>query len=148
MRAGHLFSSARIYISQLLAAAHPGVLFSMGHTANGKAAESYQKCCQGLARLGYVVLGFDPIGQGERINYPDSSGTRTELGAVTQEHFVPGKQLLSFWRFGFATLRLGCNPQPGLPGIASAGRSKARWRQLVSPVAERLRCYLLASIRG
>src|SRR5213079_2869036 len=48
---------------------HPGVLFQMGHSLNGKAYESYQKCCQGLARLGYVVLAFDPFGQGERTYY-------------------------------------------------------------------------------
>ena len=35
-----------------------------------RAARLYQRCCQGLARLGYVVLGFDPMGQGERTYYP------------------------------------------------------------------------------
>src|SRR5689334_12194080 len=39
---------------------HPGVLFQMGHSTNGKGAVTYQRCCQGLVQLGYVVLAFDP----------------------------------------------------------------------------------------
>lgn len=66
----------------------------MGHYYSGKAYASYQKCCQGLAHLGYVVLAFDPIGQGERIAYPDASGTNTRLASVTDEHDLPGKQFL------------------------------------------------------
>lgn len=66
----------------------------MGHANNGKAYASYQKCCQGLARLGYIVLAFDPMGQGERIAYPDASGTNSRLGSATDEHDITGKQLL------------------------------------------------------
>lgn len=44
----------------------PGVLLPCGHSANGKAYESYQKAAILLARHGFVVLCFDPVGQGER----------------------------------------------------------------------------------
>jgi dienelactone hydrolase len=71
----------------------PGVLFQMGHTTNGKAGDLYQRCCQGLARLGYLVLGFDPMGQGERIYYPVAGGSRSRLGA-DEEHTYPGRQML------------------------------------------------------
>ena len=36
------------------------------------------------------------MGQGERIQYPDSSGTQTRLQDVDSEHTVPGKQMLLF----------------------------------------------------
>lgn len=73
----------------------PGVLFQMGHSLNGKAAEPYQKCCQGLARLGYVVLAFDPMGQGERTYYPrPNGGTLTRLDSADEEHTLPGRQML------------------------------------------------------
>lgn len=72
----------------------PGALFQMGHSLNGKAAEPYQKCCQGLARLGYVVLAFDPMGQGERTYYPQPNGVLTRLGSADDEHTVPGRQML------------------------------------------------------
>jgi dienelactone hydrolase len=86
--------SANLYIPTTRKPPHPGILFQMGHAGNGKAYASYQKCCQGLARLGYLVLAFDPMGQGERINYPDASGIQTRLSSVDDEHDRPGKQLL------------------------------------------------------
>lgn len=44
----------------------PGVLLPCGHSANGKAYSSYQKASILLAQNGFVVLCFDPLGQGER----------------------------------------------------------------------------------
>lgn len=66
----------------------------MGHSANGKGYDLYQRCCQGLVQLGYVVLAFDPIGQGERTNYPKPDGWLTRLRSPTEEHTVPGRQML------------------------------------------------------
>jgi dienelactone hydrolase len=85
---------ANLYIPSSGKAPYPGVLFQMGHTSNGKAGDTYQRCCQGLARLGYVVLAFDPMGQGERIYYPGSSLQRTRLRSADDEHTTPGKQML------------------------------------------------------
>lgn len=89
-----VFVSANLYLPAAGKPPYPAVLFQMGHSNTGKAYASYQKCCQGLARLGYIVLAFDPMGQGERISYPDASGTNTRLGSATAEHDVPGKQFL------------------------------------------------------
>jgi dienelactone hydrolase len=86
--------SANLYTPRTGHPPYPGVLFQMGHSPLGKGYEPYQRCCQGLAQLGYLVLAFDPMGQGERINYPDSAGTGTRLGSATAEHDVPGKQML------------------------------------------------------
>ena len=85
---------ANLYIPSSGKPPYPGVLFQMGHTPNGKAADTYQRCCQGLARLGYLVLAFDPMGQGERIYYPGSSLHRTRLQSSDDEHTTPGKQML------------------------------------------------------
>jgi dienelactone hydrolase len=89
-----LFVSANLYLPTTGRPAYPGILFQMGHSLEGKAYPSYQKCCQGLARLGYVVLAFDPMGQGERIYYPNADGTDTRTGSADAEHTVPGKQML------------------------------------------------------
>ncbi|WP_411963949.1 alpha/beta hydrolase family protein [Haloferax sp. YSMS24] len=51
---------------------HPGILFPCGHTDAAKADELTQKACIELARNGFVVLVFDPISQGERVQYVDS----------------------------------------------------------------------------
>lgn len=89
-----LFVVANLYVPSTGKPPYPGVLFQMGHAGEGKAYPSYQKCCQGLAQLGHVVLAFDPMGQGERIAYLDSSGLNTRLPSIDEEHSVPGKQFL------------------------------------------------------
>ena len=88
------FVNANLYVPTTSQPPYPGVIFQMGHTENGKAGGSYQMCCQGLARLGYMVLAFDPMGQGERIFYPTAAGGHTRRESVDDEHTYPGKQLL------------------------------------------------------
>ena len=69
----------------------PGVIGTCGHSANGKAAEPYQSFAQGLARQGYVVLIFDPIGQGERLQYTDEQ-LKPRQGIGVSEHLLAGNQ--------------------------------------------------------
>jgi len=64
---------------------HPGVLVPCGHSANGKAAEPYQRVCILLAKNGLAVLCYDPIGQGERAQLLDDQG-KPALGGGTNEH--------------------------------------------------------------
>ncbi len=89
-----VYVSANLYIPRGAKPPLPGVLFQMGHALNGKASGPYQRCCQALAQLGYLVLAFDPMGQGERVHYPDASGYRTRLASADDEHTVPGRQML------------------------------------------------------
>src|SRR5689334_24889270 len=44
--------AANLYIPLRGNPPFPGVLFQMGHTANGQAGDLYQRCGQGLARRG------------------------------------------------------------------------------------------------
>jgi dienelactone hydrolase len=90
----NLFVTANLYIPKSFKPPYPGILFQMGHTPNGKAGATYQRCCQGLAQLGYLVLGFDPMGQGERIYYPDASGIKTRLAHQDDEHSYAGRPML------------------------------------------------------
>ena len=69
----------------------PGVVGTCGHSSNGKAAEPYQGFAQGLARQGYVVLIFDPIGQGERLQYADDQ-LKSRIGVGVREHLYAGNQ--------------------------------------------------------
>jgi cephalosporin-C deacetylase-like acetyl esterase len=85
---------ANLYVPKSGKGPYPGVLFQMGHSKNGKAATVYQYCCQGLARLGFVVLAFDPMGQGERTYYPNPKTGLTRLASADDEHTVPGKQAI------------------------------------------------------
>jgi dienelactone hydrolase len=85
--------SGNLYIPTTGRPPYPGVLYQMGHTLNGKGDATYQLCCQTLAGLGYVVLAFDPMGQGERTYYPGPVPSRSRLGA-DEEHTYPGRQML------------------------------------------------------
>ena len=81
----------------------PGVVATCGHSDNGKANATYQSFSQALARMGYVVFIFDPLGQGERLQYPDDRlGSRVGIGV--REHLCAGNQqflvgeFLGAWR--------------------------------------------------
>jgi hypothetical protein len=91
----NLFIPANLYVPTPGRDRYPAVLFQSGHYWEGKAYPSYQRMCQGLAQQGYVVLAFDPMGQGERIYYRNSSGGSV-LPSCDAEHTVPGKQFLLF----------------------------------------------------
>ncbi|RMG01562.1 MAG: metalloendopeptidase, partial [Planctomycetota bacterium] len=52
----------------------PGVLVPCGHSANGKASEPYQRICILLAKNGIAALCYDPIDQGERLQFFDEEG--------------------------------------------------------------------------
>ncbi len=85
------FVTANLYVPKEARFPAPAVLGVCGHSDNGKAHPPYQSFCQGLARQGYVVLIFDPIGQGERLQLPDEH-LKSRLHAGTAEHGMVGNQ--------------------------------------------------------
>jgi len=95
--------TANLYLPKDRRLPLPGVVGTCGHTANGKAGETYQSFAQGLARLGYICLLFDPIGQGERLQYAGVDVT-PRIGPGTGEHLHAGNQqflvgeFLGSWR--------------------------------------------------
>lgn len=83
--------TANLYIPTVGPGPFPGVVGSCGHSSNGKAAEAYQSFAQGLARMGHVCLIFDPIGQGERLQYLQDD-TKSRIGVGVSEHIHAGNQ--------------------------------------------------------
>ena len=67
---------------------HPAVLMSMGHWDSGKGAG--QLLASNLARKGFVVLAYDPVGQGERQQAYDARFGRSLIGGATEQHFNNG----------------------------------------------------------
>jgi cephalosporin-C deacetylase-like acetyl esterase len=88
-----LYVTANLYVPAT-AGRHPAILGPLGHSANGKAWPSYQKLFSNLARKGYVVLAYDPFGQGERIEYPGARAGQSALGGGTSEHEYAGRRLV------------------------------------------------------
>jgi dienelactone hydrolase len=83
--------TANLYVPKGRMSPMPGVVGSCGHSVNGKANEAYQSFAQGLARLGYVCLLFDPIGQGERLQYGHVEKEHRP-GVGVGEHLLAGNQ--------------------------------------------------------
>jgi dienelactone hydrolase len=94
------FVTANLYVSNGKKFPLPGVVASCGHSDNGKAAEAYQSFAQGLARLGYVVLIFDPIGQGERLQYAHLEAKRRPRIGVGEHLYAGNQQFLVGEFFG------------------------------------------------
>ena len=67
---------------------HPAVLVPAGHATNGKI--HYQVLSQSLASRGYVVIAWDPIGQGERSQFWDAKAGKSRYNLVCAEHAVMG----------------------------------------------------------
>ncbi|WP_254507975.1 alpha/beta hydrolase family protein [Anatilimnocola floriformis] len=83
--------TANLYVPKNRKFPLPGVVGSCGHSATGKAIDAYQSFAQGLARQGYVTLIFDPIGQGERLQYVDAN-LKPRRGNGVSEHLYAGNQ--------------------------------------------------------
>ena len=69
---------------------YPAVLFQSGHTQEGKPEP--QRAAANLALKGFVVLCFDPIGQGEREQTYDPQLKAPAAGWSVNEHIQAGAQ--------------------------------------------------------
>jgi cephalosporin-C deacetylase-like acetyl esterase len=69
----------------------PAIVVAPGHYFTGKASD--YTFASTFARNGFAVLSYDPIGQGERLQYPDPANPGTTLlKASTGEHGEAGLQ--------------------------------------------------------
>jgi len=82
--------TALVYVPDGPAGRKPAVLLACGHSPVGKAHPGYQEIAVRLARRGYVVLCWDPVGQGERSQFWDRARGRSRYNLVCGEHAVLG----------------------------------------------------------
>ncbi len=87
------FVPALLYKPKRIVSPLPGVLSPCGHSTTGKAAGPYQILHINLAKRGYVVLTYDPVGQGERSQFWDAQNGRSRFNLSCGEHAVLGNPL-------------------------------------------------------
>ncbi|MBI5691511.1 MAG: acetylxylan esterase [Verrucomicrobia bacterium] len=84
--------TANLYLPTNRSGKLPAVVGTCGHSATGKAGDTYQSFAQGLARLGYICLIYDPIGQGERLQHV-ADNWKPRHGVGTSEHLYVGARM-------------------------------------------------------
>src|SRR5436189_3563568 len=83
-----VYVTALVYFPNNHTSKHPAVLVPAGHAPDGKF--HYQSLSQRLAGRGYVVISWDPVGQGERSQFWDASAGKSRYNLVCGEHAVIG----------------------------------------------------------
>ncbi len=83
-----VYVTANLYVPDGSAARRPAVLVPCGHSSTGKLY--YQSMGHRLAKLGYVVLCWDPVGQGERSQFWDAGKGKSRYNLICGEHAVLG----------------------------------------------------------
>ena len=83
-----VYVTALVYVPDDHTTRHPAVLVPAGHAADGKF--HYQALSQRLAGRGYVVISWDPVGQGERSQFWDAKAQKSRYNLICAEHAVMG----------------------------------------------------------
>lgn len=83
-----IYIPALVYVPDDGPRKHPAILVPAGHSPKGKIF--YQALCQRLVRRGYVVIAWDPVGQGERSQFWDAKSSASRYNLICAEHAVMG----------------------------------------------------------
>lgn len=70
----------------------PAIIYCSGHSEDGYRSPVYQYTIINLVMKGFIVFAFDPVGQGERLEYYDREKGKSTAGGPTKEHSYPGNQ--------------------------------------------------------
>ena len=87
--------TASLYVPTTGSGPFPGIISPCGHYPLGRMIPTYQTAYLSLVKSGFVVLAYDPIGQGERRQFWNPETGADEVpGGPTTEHSMHGQLLL------------------------------------------------------
>jgi cephalosporin-C deacetylase-like acetyl esterase len=151
------FVTANVYIPTHVQPPFPAVVGVAGHSATGKAIGTYQYAWIGMVKRGFLVIAFDPPGQGERSEYFDTKTGKSSVGIGVPEHNMAGIQGLltgaPFARYeawdgirAFDYLLTRNDVDPKRIGVAgnSGGGTQSAYLAVVEPrlAASVISCYM------
>ncbi len=93
---GDLWVTGNLYVPTTGGPRFPAIISPCGHYPLARMTPQYQSAYISLAKSGFVVLSYDPIGQGERRQYWNPATDVTEVGGPVFEHSMAGQLLLLF----------------------------------------------------
>jgi hypothetical protein len=88
------YVTATLFIPNGVITPGPAILFCTGHSAIAYRRDLYQLPLLNLVKKGFIVLAFDPVAQGERMQYMDEKTGKSLIGGSTHEHSYPAVQTL------------------------------------------------------
>jgi cephalosporin-C deacetylase-like acetyl esterase len=146
--------AANLYVPTSSAGPFPAVISPCGHSPEARMYPEYQFLYLNLVKAGFVVLAYDPIGQGERRHYWNPQTNRNEIGGpVTWEHDMPGHLLFllgenltqyRIWDGMRAVDYLVTRPEVDPERIGCTGHSGGGTLTLfISAVDQRIRCAVM-----
>src|SRR5665213_3759893 len=128
----------------------PAIISPCGHYPLARMFPQYQSVYVNLVKSGFVVMGYDPIGQGERRQYWNPKTNVNQVSSPTYEHSMPGQlQLLlgenltqyMVWDGMRAIDYLLTRPEVNPRRIGCAGHSGGgTMTKFISVVDERVQC--------
>lgn len=124
----------------------PTIIYTSGHTDMAYRAPGYQQTILNLVRKNFIVFAFDPIGQGERLQYYDEKTGNSKLGRpgtaehtyLTPQTFITGSSSARYWIWDgirsvdYLLTREEIDPQR----IGITGRSGGGFQSAYIPVFE------------
>ena len=85
--------TALLYVPNQLKGPAPAIISPSGHTHIGKAYPEHQILHGNLAKRGFIVLAYDPVGQAERSQFWNAETRQTKYNLGCGEHAVLGNAL-------------------------------------------------------
>ncbi|MGV3556642.1 alpha/beta hydrolase family protein [Larkinella arboricola] len=82
------YVTAALFLPKNRSGKLPAIVYCSGHSYNGFRQDGYQRIILNYVKKGFIVLAFDPIGQGERLQYDDEVVKKSAVN----EHSYPGAQ--------------------------------------------------------
>ncbi len=86
------YVTACLFLPDRLSGKTPAVIYCIGHSIEGFRLPTYQHVILNLVKKGFIVFTFDPVGQGERLQYFDAELNESKVGMPVMEHSYPGAQ--------------------------------------------------------
>jgi cephalosporin-C deacetylase-like acetyl esterase len=128
----------------------PALISPCGHYGLARMQPDYQFAYLNLALSGFVVLAYDPIGQGERRQYWNPQTGEADINDAVYEHSMPGQVMLLMgenltqyrvWDGMRAIDYLLTRPEVDKEKIGCAGHSGGGTLTLfISSIDERVKC--------
>lgn len=87
-----LYVTSSLFIPDGLKKKAPAIIYCSGHVNGAYRSSIYQHGILNLVKKGFIVFAFDPVGEGERIQYYDPKTGKSTVGGMTQEHSYAGAQ--------------------------------------------------------